>query len=363
MTLGCVSEYHALIQSKDGIGVGELPMSSVKFDRKLDSISEAEIEIPLAGPGCEPCGLVSSLRPWHHELYLFRDNEFVWSGPITKIQIRRDSATVYAGDLFQLMDFRLVHNDMCFAQACGGAATELVDIGAALIDDAFVLDGHNYEIVKFNQTGLLGERLYLPGEHSLDVLGEALRLGLDATVLGRRIILGAVPFGSTDALTDEDFVGDLEIEIDGLGMATRVITKGDGVVGLAVADGADANGVHPYYGLIESEGNDRGELGTQTLADQAAKAIVDSKFPPPVTLSTPTGARLAATAPVNMSDLVPGTLVPVISDQLCTPVSGEYILIEVTVEWDQDTNEEQVSITLGSVTSANSGESSVSGIG
>lgn len=359
LQLGCAVQYDAVVQSKEGILLGSFPISSVKWGRKLDDISEAVIEVPLSGADCTPCDLVRQLGVWHHELFIFRDGEYVWSGPIVQLNVTRTVATITARDLFALLDKRLIHDTLCFAQACGKAAIDLTDIGAAIIEDAFDLDGHNFTIEKFNQTGLLGERQNLPGEHALDAFTEWLNLGLDATVLGRKIILGAVPFGQTATLTSADFLNDLEFEVDGLSTATFVLVKGKGLFGKAVALGADSFGVHPYYGLLEFEGNDRSELDTQALVDQGATAVLASHFPAPVTLVTPSGARLNPNAPVSIAELVPGVLIPVIATDLCLEVSGSYVLTELSVDWNVDTAEENVSITLGTAQSTNSGEDSI----
>lgn len=355
--LGCIQAYDALIISKEGITLGGLAVTSVEWTRRLDDVSEATVKVALVGRGCAPCDVIAKIGVWHHHLVLFRDGELVWDGPIVGLNVSRTEAVITARDLFALMDKRLVHSDLCFASACGGAATDLTEIGAGLINDAFIVDGHNYTIQKFNQTGLLGERLYTPGEHSLDAFREALNLGLDATVLGRRIILGRAPFGSTALLTSEDFLVDLQFEVDGLATATKVITKGNGVIGVAKAAGSDINGVDPYFGLLEFEGNDRQELDTQALADAGAVSVLASHYPAPTTLVTPTGARLSPNAPVTIADLVPGVLIPVLANDLCLEVSGQYVLIQLDVTWDSEAGE-AVQITLGTIGSVNSGESS-----
>lgn len=361
LQLGCTTGYRAFIVSKDGIPLGDLPISNVEWHRILDEFSEAIIEVPLSGKDCAPCDLIGQIGVWHHELVLLRDGEYVWSGPIVTISVTRALAVITARDLFALMDKRILHETHCYGLACGGAPADLTVIATALINDAFIVDGHGYQIEVFNLTvnsleGGLGERLYLPGEHAWESLQEELQLGLDATVLGKKIILGAVPFGRTSTLTSDDFLVDLEYEVNGLETATRTIAKGAaGIIGLATAPNTDANGEHPYYGLLEFEGNDRQEATTQVFADQVAQDVQDIHFPPAATLITPTGARLSPNAPVAISELVPGVLIPVIATDLCVNASGEYILIELIVSWSQEEGE-AVQISLGTKASVNTGE-------
>lgn len=357
--LGCCENYSILIASKEGLPLGELPVSECEFSRVLDDFSEATVVIPLASTEC--CSILNQIHTWHHELQLFRDGVYVWSGPIVNIKGNRTSVTIVARDLFALIEKRIIHNQLCFALACAptppGAPADLSVIATAIINDALIVDGHNYTIEAVD-CGFIGERLYQPGENAFNALQEAFRLGLDGTVLGRKIILGAAnggaPYGRTAMLGCDDFLGDVSFEEDGLSTATRAITLGEGFVGVAVAPGSDINGEHPYYGLLEYVSLDRQELNTQALADQAAAAIITATFPPPNNLVTPSGSRLAPTAPISIQELVPGVLTPIVADCLCRPASAVLVLQKLEVSWGPDG--EAVQVTYGSPGSVNSGE-------
>lgn len=352
--LGCAQEYQVLIASKEGIQLGSLVPSQVTWTRVLDDFSECTIVVPV-NPEC--CAVVADVHVWHHEIQLFRDGEYVWSGPIVNITGGRDQVTIVARDLMALLDKRIIHQQICFAIACGTAAADLSTIGAAIINDALVVDGHNY-IIEATPTGITGERLYSPGENAMNVLQEAMRLGLDVTLLGRKFVLGAsnggAPFGRTATLTSLDFLGDLQFEEDGLGLATRAITLGDGFVGVATSPGSDVNGTDPYYGLLEYVSLDRSELNTQALANQGAAAIIAATYPAPTNLITPTNSQLSVNAPISISELVPGTITTIIAVDLCRPVQADMVLIEIEVIWDFEG--EHVGVTYGSLGSQNSGE-------
>lgn len=358
-TLGCVEKYSILIASKEGIPLGELAVSEVEWSRVLDDFSEATVVIPLSGPEC--CGILNQIQVWHHELQLFRDGKYVWSGPIVNVTGDRTSVTLVARDLFALIQKRIIHNQICFALACAptppGAPADLAIIATALINDALAVDGHNY-VIDATLCGRIGERLYQPGENAFGALQETFRLGLDGTCLGRKIVLGGanggLPFGRSATLGCDDFLGNLAFEQDGLAAATRAITIGEGVIGVAVAPGADVNGEHPYYGLLEYVSPDRQELNTQPLADQAAAAIITSTFPPPTNLVTPTGSQLSPNAPITIDELVPGTITTVIVDCLCRDVQADLVLLKLEVTWTPDG--EVVQVTYGSLGMINNGE-------
>lgn len=368
-TLGCAQQYTVLLASKDGIPVGDLTAggnfaNSVEWSRRLDDFSEATVTIPL---NADCCGLIADAHVWHTELQIFRDGVYVWSGPLVNIKATRTEATLYARDLIALLDKRIIHVPTCFALACAGfgyagpeVASDLSDLGAFLIADGLIVDGHNFTI-DATPTGILGERLYRLGQDntSLNALQEVMQLGLDVTMLGRKFVLGnangGAPFGTSATLTCDDFLGSPQFEEDGLNLATRAIVLGDnGIIGLAKAPDTDVNGKDAYYGLLELIDLNRGELNTQAIADQAAASIILSHYPAPTNLVTPNNVQLSINAPITIAELVPGTFTPIIIDCLCRPVSAVMVLIEVNVIWDTDG--EHVSVTYASLGSQNSGE-------
>ncbi len=352
--IGCVDSYDVLVMSKEGITLGTLEATAVTFGRKIDDVSEATITVAIAGDGC--CDILGQIRTWHHEIQIFRQGVYVWGGPIVTLTIGRQSATIVARDLLALLNERIVHDPICFATACGTAAADLTTIGEAIINNALEVDGHNYQLQAV-LTGSFGERLYQPGENAYTALQEALKLGLDCTVLGRKIILGAAnggaPFGRTATLTCDDFLGDIEVQEDGLSGATRAIAMGTGFVGIAVAPGADINGVHPYYGLLEYVDSNHPEIQNQADADAAAMKILAGRFPPPVTIIVPGGSALSPTAPVDINDLVPGAFTTIIADCLCRPVSAVMVLTDLSVTWGPEG--ESVQVTYGQLTAINTG--------
>lgn len=332
--LGCVDNYTVQVVSKEGIPLGSLQPAGVAWSRVLDGISEATVSIPIADPTC--CQILGSVHAWHHEIQIFRDGEYVWSGPVVDVVGDRDQVTIIARDLFALLAKRIIHNPICFSPDCGGAVADLTTIAEALIQDAFAVDGHGYEFYGV-PTGLLGERLYQPGENAWAVIQEAQALGLEMTCLGRRIVIGlangSAPFGKTALLTCSDFAGNLEVEEDGNAMATRAISIGNGFVGVANAPGTDINGVHPYYGLIEFVGPSQPELTSQALADAAAVKLVSSRFPPPLNLIMPSGSALNANAPIAIAELVPGVLTTILADCVCNPIQASMVLTNLSVTW------------------------------
>lgn len=356
--LGCASQYDVMVVSKGGIPLGSLEPATVAWGRVLDDTSEATVVVNV-NPQC--ASILSKIHVWHYEIQLFRDSVYVWSGPIVQITGTRTTVTIVARDLFALLNERVIHNPICFATECSasegtGAPADLTDIGIAIIKDALVVDGHGYSIVS-EPTGIFGQRLYQPGENALTCLQEALKLGLDATMLGPQFVLGAAngakPFGRTATLTCDDFLGDISFEEDGLSLATRAITLGTGYVGIAKSPGSDLNGVDPYYGLIEYVSVSRPELTTQALADSAAAALITSRWPAPTSLIMPAGSQLNVNAPVSIPELVPGVISTILADCLIRSVQADMVLVKLDVTWD--VTGEKVAVTYASLGSQNDG--------
>lgn len=349
--LGCPEGYTVIIASKNGVVLGSLDVSTVNWTRVVDDISDATITIPIKDAEC--CDIIGQIHTWHHEAQLYRDGDYVWSGPITDITGGRFSAVLICKDIGEVVANRIIHDELDFT-----VPADLTVIGTAIINNALIVDGHHY-VIESQPTGIFGQRVYQPGESAWADVQEALGLGLDMTVLGRKIILGAsnggLPFGVTQTLVCDDFVGDLNTEEDGMSLATRVITVGNGFIGIAVAPGADANGVHPYYGLIEYVDTSQPNLSTQDQADAAAARILQARFPAPQILVVPAGSQLAPTAPISINELVPGAWTTIVADCLCRPLTATLVLLKVEVNWSSAG--ETVGVTYGSLYSINSGTS------
>lgn len=337
--LGCAENYDVVVHDRFGrrpYGSFE-DVVSLTWSRVLDDTSEAEVVITTGEPEC--CELLSMVYPWCNDLSIFRDGELVWQGPIMSLDpVNRDQAIIKARDITAWLDVRVIHNLIDFT-ATGMGAADLVTIARALVVDALQPDDPN--VIPLLTTtplaGITGERRYEPNsEYAGAELRELARTGIDFTAIGHRLILaGELPFGRTFALSDEDFTGDLNVIVDGLAYVTRAIVQGEGV--LATSGGVGDCGL--VERLIKEEA-----IKDQASAQAEADSTVSAGDPVPVYLEVPDGSGLDPNAPVSISELVPGVVVPVTSAQTCRTVAADLRLRKLEVTFDEAG--ERVAVTL-----------------
>lgn len=340
MQLGC-GEHTAIVVDRDS-GHKLLQVDQpllIRWSRIRNKVSDAVVEI-RSGECCEQ---LSNVRPWRHELVVYRSGDQVWQGPITSISADPDTAVIEAEDLWAWLDVRYPREDLELEGDVADVALDLIREGLlhpdGRSDETGVLSN-----LMVTRTGVHTSREY---EAYRSSVGSSLRSlagsALNMAFLGRRLVMwGTEPLGRVSILQDKDFLEGLEVVHDGRAAASRVIVLGaDGIV-------ATAGGTDPYYGLVERVINDS-SITDEGTAESLARLQAGLGMPPPIYISPGSRARLADTAPVRVSDLVPGVVVPLWSEQTCFTVYQDLILDQVTVE--QDDRGESVSIGVESMES------------
>lgn len=336
--LGQASEYTIAVTPRDGFGnIGFLEASDLKWGRKMNDSSAAQVKVDLAGGNADCCALASQLRTWGHQIRISRDKTLVWEGPIVHLDYGRGELVLDARDVTGWLARRVVKSILDFRDG-----EDLSEIARQLIEHGFQRDDPNVlAYLQIESSGIRGERYYGTGEpkYVLDELNELGRTGIDYTVIGRRIaIFPELSSNTLPTLRQDDFMDELRVAEDGLAGATYAQVRGAGVVGTF-------GGEHPFYGLLERATTEDNILD-QTTANLRAEAIVEAGNPVPLYITTPGQSRLACTAPVAINDLVPGVLVPLVLDvgEVCRPVSTLMRLISIDVQ--VSAGEESVSVEL-----------------
>jgi len=255
----------------------------------------------------------------------------VWQGPVYDIKEYKDRIEITARDVIAYLDRRLNNIGFDFTPTGVGAAdvgtifSSLVNNGLAA-DDPGILPYFTFELV-----GSLTQRKATVYQVVIgDELRDLARLNLDFTTMGRALIAtkektASQYAGSPIVLTEDHFLGELEVNVAGSETATFAAVLGDGAIG---ASGS----VNIFYGLIQRLVRAERVLDNPSAGLMAA-LIVDESNPTPVFVVIPQDGRLSYDAPVTIEQLVCGTRIDVYVGSYCRKVSMAAKLTRVAVEW------------------------------
>lgn len=371
--LGCATDYTAEIWHWDRVNfspprarlVTQLSgIIQLYWERTIDDYSEARVRFrPIKGDDCctklapkwdERGRLVDpGIWPWSHELVLYRDGEPVWTGPVfsydetARSDETSDFIQINARDHLAWLDRRVIHNDMPF----GGNSDiyDLTQIAEWIVKDALAPDnvGITDSMIHVTPSGRRGRRVTRHWEaRSGDELREVARGGIDYTCIGRQIFIKGVrrdPSVFAPELRNRDFQSGMEIRIvgaeaGGVGYAVgkppdETKPEDPPVKVRALAPGMPANGIHPYFGLIEALTNASTSSSIDFLTWMAHE-LVDENMPPPRTLSIPAGSLLSPEANVSIHDLIPSRHFKINIKGTCLSLSQYMRLSHMECSWE-----------------------------
>lgn len=331
-TLGC-GTHRVFVYRRGGlVDIGELKFKTgVDYNRVRDDISTAKITI--AGWDIDCGNLLSTLKPWAHEIVIFRSNGFsmerVWEGPITLLTYEGHQVTIHAKDVMAYAYRRIIRQLMSDMKD----GDTVVSRASRVLQNAFAPSDPN---VLANLCVLSKEddarqyRYTQPYSRTAfeEVDDMASNAGLDYTVVGRSILLWGTKhrIGTLPEFRDMHLGNSPIVSVYGMSTANRyAVSDGNGIWGAAEAEGAfNEDGEDEEYGLIEMlsstwASDAEGDTGTYTqeglakvvasFEEFAARAVSD-RYPPPVVVRVPDNTTLNPNTPISIQHLVPGVVVP-----------------------------------------------------
>lgn len=322
--LGC-GQYEVHITGRGGAPLlAVFPWNAVTWSRVLDDTSQAMV----TGAGGDCCGLLADVRPWRHEIAIYRDGDLVWVGPVFNPSSSPSAGpppsvgvAVSARDLSAWWDHRLIHTDQVYA------GVDLATIFAAVANDAMAPDNSPGFTVASSPCGVTGSRAVLASQFVLAAqeLRSISGIGVDWTVVARNALVGGtvVPAAPIATLIDEHFMLPPTPNLDGSAQANREVLIGNGVSVYGDATNAAAAAAD---GLLESVTTD-----TSILDSTQAQAGADSRVALTAAIIGIEGAVLTPDAPVTIDDLVPGAICQLELQDTCPPVSGPFRLKKIDV--------------------------------
>lgn len=337
--------------------IGELgPLSQVRWGRRRDDTSEGNIFLRSPDSGCQK--ICAEIEPGRHELVIYRANQRVWEGPITRYADDGDSIEVDARDITHYLNRTIMRAGYSNAYPkVGYATTRIQKIITAELARKEALDPP-VNVIKFMQVRTHKKtarttRRTTPYEkyvfEELDSL--AARGGIDYTVVGRALYINDVNdnIGEGPTLSSGDFDGPLTMSLFGMETATySAVTDGLGKWG--AHGGTDA-----YYGQIELLHTiyDEETTTAQREADAITKAEMASqaqrnfsgRYPTPMLIRVPEGSSLRSDRADDLMDvLIPGVRFPIYSDKTYRKVTQVQKLDRLVVT--EDASGERVSATF-----------------
>ncbi|QGJ95260.1 minor tail protein [Microbacterium phage Jayden] len=373
MASECIEKHRLSIYDRGGSRRVDnlVDVASVKWERVRDSKSTAEWT--LSGRSCEAqADVIRKIADGggRYEVVVHRGDERVWEGPIRRVSTLRDRATFLATDIKEYMDRTPL--SVAWPNSDEGGPTlmgdRLEDIITWELTQSYAMMTNSGPVTVPRWEGLPQPINVLPfltvypgtvltrsstedfemllGEH-IDNLVDG---GMDFTVVGRRMILwdSALSIGQTRRLTDADFYGDIEVirypsehwSISHLS-ASRDDESGFRGVGHAGAP-------HDFYGVWENIVSMQSEESTdeptqQELNSQAQRDILH-RTPVPLEVRIPDGVGLRLTHDLTIQQLVPGVIMPVVTDKNIQRVTQPQRLDKVTVTETAEGETVQVSL-------------------
>lgn len=295
----------------------------VRWGRERDDISSALIW--AKNPGIECQQMLAAVHPGRHEMVIYRGDDRVWEGPVTRKTSRMDYVEIEARDVMHYAHRTVCHSGYSSAYPNVETVTErawrIMEAEMARKEALSPpIDVLAYVDVRTNsdtaRTTKVTKRMQMTVWEDIDSM--AAKAGLDYTVVGRRIILNDVHdvLGRTEVMTDADFLSGIVVTEYGMELATRtIVTDGMGNYG-------SAGGTDPYYGEWEILATAYEEEVTTTGAAptppstaelrQQAKRNASGRYPTPVVIRVPDGSRLnPQTTALSVEGAVPGVRIPV----------------------------------------------------
>ena len=332
----CVTEHRAYIYDRGGRArLAEVKdIAQVQWARDRDGISEASVII--MGRSCEQQrGLIRRFATKRHELVIFRGDDRVWEGPLSRISDEGPRIVIAAKDVLwylagtalsrvwdnsgaratevtsrfdKIIRWELTHSRT--VKKIGGGTLvrpgwEQADPPVNLLE--FLTVHHFPNEARTTARTDISE--FTVGTH---LANAARSSGIDYTAIGRAIHIWDTSrhIGRTRTLTEADFFGNIVITEYGADHTQIAYVGGmDDIYGeMANPDNIDFYGPwETVYTAYNEEGSDG---PTQSELDSQASRNTSGRSPVPYEVRIPDNSSVRLGNTLSVNDLVPGSQVP-----------------------------------------------------
>ena len=333
--LGCADDYRVFITENDYETVIDgVYWNSIEWNLVLDESATADVTIPARWGGVKCCANLGGLRPWRHGLMIERNDEQVWSGPVTSINRISGGLRVGASDVMGRFQKRLAtrDTDITFDNADAGVAFATVLLNAQIAAEPWELQPPEITVGQpFTRTILV-----LDFELASDILNDLADSAIDYWVRknvlymfepgtgwmywdGDETVLLEGPYSAARELvygtfTERNFIEFPTWSMNGWAQANEVWVPGpdtgeDGAKRLWTASDPLAIADDGVLDHVETGNLYRPEEEDAEISDEVFQKLADSTLAQrsnaPAIIE---GVALAENAPVDIENLRPGSL-------------------------------------------------------
>lgn len=311
-----------------------------RWERVMDDISSAEIQMDMANLPADCVSIVQGLTRWAYEIVIFRDGVRVWTGPVQDVLPQGQNLTITAKDKMAWTTVRVISSNLSYPEPGEEAATVFND----LVNNAMSADSVPGLVATATPTGLRVVRDYTfnPPQYAWEAIEELARTAVDFTMIGPTMVAGSfvVPTSPVSVLTSQAFAQLPSSPLLASNVATQWYVTGDPDQDLLASYG----GIDPVIGLVQRIAQEDDILDQESL-DQNAKTRWELTSSPLIGESS---FVLAAEAPWPVELIVPGCVVDVRFYETLFPIVGRHRLKRASFTWSAggDGPAETVEVTL-----------------
>jgi hypothetical protein len=336
---GC-GRHRAFIYNKGGqVMRGELTdIQRVRWQRLRDDISQASIRI---GP-TQCCEVLVSTHVVQHELHIWRDDELVWCGIITRLEFETEGVDIVAEDMLWVPKRRAlsVGHNYQYPPAGNGPFPALEFMDDLMREMTFFMPGDPWNMLNYlhpisgPEDPLIAPQNNAWASTCWELFDKAAEdYGMDYTVVARDIYYFDVhlAWSVLPRLEEAHIAEGMRIVEYGNEFATRYVhTNNSGFAGLGIAPSPFPEYYGEHIDVIggPSEQSARATDGT-TLEPEAptweelvkwqetAMKHILELVPPKTSIIVPSGSTLMPDCPWEINELIPGSWFEVNTESMC----------------------------------------------
>lgn len=329
--LGCANVYGARINARGGgKALARITRPArVHWERTLDGTAQATVVVPWRSDACDR--RLAEVDAWAHELVLERDGDVVFEGPVMFVEDDPTGGvvTLKAADLSAWFSRRWIRIGYDF----GRKPTDLTNIAEMAVRRGMSVSSVGViSYIDRRDCGVKGSRAVAADSATVAAeLGDMAKSGLNWTFVGRRLVLFGEqePLATLAPLEQRHFTAGIKIQLVGAGTTTAARIFGEGIA----AEYVGAAELVDFYGRVETLAKADGEL-TERGAYLSARRTVQAAQRTPVAIDMAASAFMP-TAPVLITELVPGVSVPLQVQGNMLRVAQDLRLEKLAVDWSE----------------------------